>query len=75
METGISSAPHHSHIGKGFACLPSLFSLRSSFDVFSERGLLEAGINPLPAAGRVRLNFPKRLCGFWLAGPCWFSSF
>lgn len=64
-----------SHVGKGFTYLPSLFSLCSWFGICPERGPLEAGINPLPAAGSARLNFPKRFCGFWLTGPCWFSSF
>lgn len=61
-------------LGKEFAYLPSLFSLCSS-DIFPEKELLEAGINPLAATGRARLNFPKKFCGFWLAGLCWFSSF
>lgn len=61
-------------LGRDFLIYPPYFPVVSHL-IFPWGGLLQAGINPLPAAGRACLNFPTRVCGFWLAGLCWFSSF
>lgn len=74
LKVEMAPAPPCHHSGEGFPYLPSLFSHCISLDI-SLGGLLEAGINLLPAAGRACLNFPTRFCGFWLADLCWFSSF